>query len=716
MLKLFSRVIPRSIGVKTATAVTVLAGAAFVWSAVSTAKSERILLEQSAAANYAVVVDLLAAQLSGAFRWGKPAQIESAYATLSEGDDSSVVALHGIKKSGERFITKEADAVAGNPDLAAALEGLALDAEPSVQVVGDLMVAMTPVLDAKSGNPVGAMAVTWSQAALNATLAAEMRNQILWGLAKTLVVAAIVFLMLRQWVSRPLTRACATASLVASGDLDTPISTRGRDEVADLMRELADMQAQLRKRRSDDAVKATEMQSLTNALDSASSSILVLTADSDIQFVNQAAQQLLTNYQQAIGFSGDLIGQSLPAMMPSIQGLESALTELHQPRSFRFSLPGFQGQLTATPVMTVDGERSGCVVEWQDNTEQLAIEQEIASLVSAAQQGDLSVRAKTAGRDGFLLGLSEGFNALLETWDDVLVDVNSALGQVAEGDLTPRLSQNYDGAYARLAANLNQALEKMGATLTQIDELADSISSGVRQINSGNQDLSQRTEQQANELQHIMQSLSEFSASMHTNAESTHASSNEAQATVSQASESQQTLSDAIAAMEQINQASSQISQIIGVIDEIAFQTNLLALNASVEAARAGESGRGFAVVATEVRNLAQRSATAASDIKSLILDSEQKVQAGTALVNHSGEALAAMVDRIGHLSEVSQALRTSIDTQLGALDKVQNGTQSIDNSTQQNASLAEQTSAASELLEARAKELFDSVRLFKVS
>ncbi|MGB0957234.1 MAG: methyl-accepting chemotaxis protein, partial [Litorivicinus sp.] len=444
--------------------------------------------------------------------------------------------------------------------------------------------------------------------------------------------------------------------------------------------------------------------------------ILVLTADSDIQFVNQAAQQLLTNYQHAIGFSGDLIGQSLPAMMPSIQGLQSALAELHQPRSFRFSLPGFQGQLTATPVMTVDGERSGCVVEWQDNTEQLAIEQEIASLVSAAQQGDLSVRAKTAGRDGFLLGLSEGFNALLETWDDVLVDVNSALGQVAEGDLTPRLSQNYDGAYARLAANLNQALEKMGATLTQIDELADSISSGVRQINSGNQDLSQRTEQQANELQHIMQSLSEFSASMHTNAESTHASSNEAQATVSQASESQQTLSDAIAAMEQINQASSQISQIIGVIDEIAFQTNLLALNASVEAARAGESGRGFAVVATEVRNLAQRSATAASDIKSLILDSEQKVQAGTALVNHSGEALAAMVDRIGHLSEVSQALRTSIDTQLGALDKVQNGTQSIDNSTQQNASLAEQTSAASELLEARAKELFDSVRLFKVS
>ena len=286
-------------------------------------------------------------------------------------------------------------------------------------------------------------------------------------------------------------------------------------------------------------------------------------------------------------------------------------------------------------------------VERQAAMERMANEFEAAvgGIVQSAVAGDFSKRVELNGKTGLVLNIGTAINSLCDNVAKALGDLIEMLSALAEGNLSQRITTDYQGDFAELKNNANTAAERIGAIVSQIKEAAQEVSSASAEISSSTTDLSSRTEEQAASLEETSASMEEIAATVKKNAENAQAANQSTAKARQVANHGGDVVAKAVAAMAQISASSGKISDIIGVIDEIARQTNLLALNAAVEAARAGDAGRGFAVVAAEVRTLAQRSSQAAKDIKDLITNSNGQVQAGVDLVNKAGEALGEIVE-----------------------------------------------------------------------
>ncbi|MEL7311416.1 MAG: methyl-accepting chemotaxis protein [Pseudomonadota bacterium] len=298
----------------------------------------------------------------------------------------------------------------------------------------------------------------------------------------------------------------------------------------------------------------------------------------------------------------------------------------------------------------------------------------------------------------------------------LLNETQSVMQQVSDGDLTVRIDNSYDGSLGDLKAAVNNTLSELNRTIGSIYRVADTVGTGASEISTGNADLSQRTEQQASSLERTAASMTEMTQTVQQNAANADEANKLAMETRDQAVSGGEVAERATTAMGEIFAASKKISDIIGVIDEIAFQTNLLALNASVEAARAGEQGRGFAVVASEVRNLAGRSATAAKEIKDLIEDSTRKVNEGSTLVTQSGETLNDIVQRVQKVTEIVGSIAAASSEQSEGISQVNGAIGQMDDLTQQNAALVEEVAAASQSLNQEASNLSQLVRKFTVS
>jgi len=344
------------------------------------------------------------------------------------------------------------------------------------------------------------------------------------------------------------------------------------------------------------------------------------------------------------------------------------------------------------------------------------IEGDIQSLVDAARSGDLSQRIDLSDKSGFFDSLSVGINELVETVDSVFVDISETMASMAEGDLTDSIERAYLGSFDEVKQNINKTLGNLERTVTQLRESGDLISTSSEEISSGNNNLSARTEQQASALEETASSMEELTSTVRNNADNAQQANQLAASARQTAQVGGEVVDRAATAMGAINDSSRKISEIISVIDEIAFQTNLLALNASVEAARAGEQGRGFAVVATEVRNLAGRSATAAKEIKELINDSVEKVDAGSALVTQSGENLGEIVDSVKKVSDIVSEIAAASQEQTAGIGQVNQAVSSMDEVTQQNAALAEETSAAAASMTDKAQEMMQLMGFFTIS
>jgi methyl-accepting chemotaxis protein len=298
----------------------------------------------------------------------------------------------------------------------------------------------------------------------------------------------------------------------------------------------------------------------------------------------------------------------------------------------------------------------------------------------------------------------------------VAESVGSGLSRLAAKDLSFRMSSDIPEAYRKLQADFNAAIAQLEAAMASLAARGGAIDVGTSQIASATDDLSRRTEQQATSLEEAAATLEEVTTMVRRTAESTDRARAVAGAAQADAAKGGEVIRRAVEAMSAIEKSSQQITQIIGVIDEIAFQTNLLALNAGVEAARAGDAGRGFAVVASEVRALAQRSANAAKEIKTLISTSTGQVSQGVALVAETGRSLQRIVDQVTEINRVVAEIAASAKEQATAVVSVNQSIGDMDKATQQNAAMAEESTAASHNLSDEAKHLAALIAEFEVA
>ena len=305
---------------------------------------------------------------------------------------------------------------------------------------------------------------------------------------------------------------------------------------------------------------------------------------------------------------------------------------------------------------------------------------------------------------------------MVETVDQGIGETTRVAAKLAEGDLTAAMQGDFRGAFASLRDSLNSSLKSLNGLVGDITVGAGAMGSSCVSIQSDVKDLAERAESQASSLEQTAATMEEITATIRANAESAGNARDSSNGAAERARRGGDIVQEAVGAMEKIEESSVRISDIVSVIDSIAFQTNLLALNAAVEAARAGESGKGFAVVASEVRTLAQRSANAAKDIRGLIETSSGQVSAGVDLVKRAGEALSGIVEAVETVAQSVGNISTASGEQSSGVEEISSAINHMDQMTQQNAAMAEKSANAARELVGRSEQLADKVRRFRTT
>ena len=342
-------------------------------------------------------------------------------------------------------------------------------------------------------------------------------------------------------------------------------------------------------------------------------------------------------------------------------------------------------------------------------------QQEIAELISAAARGDFGRRIEVAGKEGFFRQLADDLNTLSGTTESGLDDVARVLRALAQGDLTQHIDADYQGVFGQLKDDTNQTVSALHQTLDGIQAAAGSIRVAAEEISAGNADLSRRTESQASSLEQTAASMAELNATVKRNAEGAAKARTMADESRKRVLEGGQVMSRLVSTMSEIEKSSGRIADIVNLIESIAFQTNILALNAAVEAARAGEQGRGFAVGATEVRNLAQKSAGAAKEIKDLIDNSQNSVNLGVSEVRNVGTVIDQVVEAFEGLNGLVVDIAQASGEQAAGIDQVAVAMTHMEEVTQQNAALVEEAAAAAESLRDQVQGLDEASQRFQL-
>ncbi|QTH62916.1 PAS domain S-box protein [Psychrosphaera ytuae] len=473
------------------------------------------------------------------------------------------------------------------------------------------------------------------------------------------------------------------------------------------------------KRLEEEARRAAD---LAQALKTCQASVMIADNDLKIVYMNNDVIRMFRERESVLRqhfgrFDVDnLIGTCVDDFHKNASHQRSMVEKMSQPYNTTINVGPLVFELFATPWINTHGERLGTIVEWVDKTEEDAIEKEIANVIESASNGDLSIRLSVDDKQGFFKQLSEGLNEVVSISEGVIQDTVNMLDALAHGNLTRRIETEYQGMFDKLKRDANATVEKLTEVIGQIDKSATTVAAGAEEMAQGNADLSQRTEEQASSLEETASSMEQMTATVRQNADNAQTANKLAENAATKAESGGEIVSQAVTSMAEINEASKKIADIIGVIDEIAFQTNLLALNAAVEAARAGEQGRGFAVVAGEVRNLAQRSAAAAKEIKDLIRDSVTKVEDGTSLVNQSGEMLQEIVEAVRKVNQTIGDISVASIEQTSGIEQVNKAVSQMDEMTQQNAALVEEASAAGESMSEQARAMRELLSFFKLS
>lgn len=433
----------------------------------------------------------------------------------------------------------------------------------------------------------------------------------------------------------------------------------------------AEKTAQLR--RDQEAAQAMMIQT---TLDSASTNMMMADNDGMIRYMNRSTEKLMrdseSNFKKVLPQfdATKIVGQNFDIFHKNPAHQRNLLAGLTKEYSVELPLGDLFMRLKATPIFDKSGNRAGTSLEWQDITQERRTSEQIAEIIAHAANGDLSSRIDVTDKTGTTVDICTGINNLLDNITELLVHVREA---------------------------------------------GETINTAAQEIATGNNDLSSRTEQQASSLEETASSMEELASTVKQNADNARQANQMAEAASQVAVRGGEVVGNVVTTMSAINESARKIEDIITVIDGIAFQTNILALNAAVEAARAGEQGRGFAVVAGEVRNLAQRSASAAKEIKELISDSVSKTAEGTKLVESAGATMHEIVTSVQRVTDIMSEITAASAEQSSGIDQVNGAITNMDEVTQQNAALVEEAAAAAESLVEQAGNLMDSVNRYKL-
>lgn len=554
----------------------------------------------------------------------------------------------------------------------------------------------------------------------------DAASSILMSAALVSILSIVITLFLGYIIQKGIRESVDTAlgivQKIAKGDLSGNITVNTTDELGNMLESLKVMQTDLKDRIEKDAKISRENSRIRQALDNVSANVMLANQENNIIYMNDAAMAMFICAEEGIskdisGFSVDeLVGSNIEDIFNGSNSQKDIVNSLHKRLDDEFILGGHTLHFIANPVISDSDERIGTVVEWEDRTLEVNTEKEIERIVTAAKSGDLEDRIATQGKSGFFLNLSEGINDMVGEISNTLNDIKYVMSALSQGDLTHHITNSYGGTFGEVSDHVNETISKFASVITDIRGSTSELTHTSSEISNGNNSLSSRTEQQASALEETAASMEELTSIVKQNSDNAQQANTLAASAREVANKGGGVVDGAINAMSEINSSSNKIAEIIGVIDEIAFQTNLLALNASVEAARAGEQGRGFAVVATEVRNLAQRSATAAKEIKELIQDSVQKVEVGSSLVNESGETLSEIVQGIKKVGDIVGEIAAASAEQSAGIDQANKAVASMDEMTQQNAALADKTSSQSVDMTQGANAILDQMTFFKLS
>jgi len=538
-------------------------------------------------------------------------------------------------------------------------------------------------------------------------------------------ISLVIAITLSLWFMRNLSKqiggepgVCQQIALrIANGDLNNAITLRSGDQNS-LMATMKRMQEQLQIRINEAQSSTQENRRIRIALDSITAPITLSESNHRLIYMNPAARTLFGSISAGISKPGynieEMLGQSMLEMFDD-EPIRSLYRQPFQgTRTFETNIANRTVRLTASPVYDQQNNHNGLIIQWKDRSNEILVEQEIATLVNAAVMGDFSQRLTPEGKDGFFLQLTQNINALVETTEQGINDVARVLRALSEGDLTQRIEHDYKGLLARLKDDTNSTCAHLTDMVSRILEATSTINQASKEIASGNSDLSKRTESQAGSLEETASSMDKLTDTVKQNAASAQQANQLAHDASDVAVRGGAVMAEMVHTMGDIAASSRKIADIISVIDGIAFQTNILALNAAVEAARAGEQGRGFAVVASEVRSLAQRSAAAAKEIKLLISDSVEKVSGGYKQVEQAGSTMNDVVDAVKRVTSIITEISAASQEQSHGINQINGVINHMEEFTQQNASLVEEASAAAETLSNQADQLVNTVAVFR--
>ncbi|MDP1770728.1 MAG: methyl-accepting chemotaxis protein [Methylobacter sp.] len=560
----------------------------------------------------------------------------------------------------------------------------------------------------------------------NITETTHQVSAVLWTMSLAIISLAlgIAFFLTRHLSKQigidPL-YAKGIAKEIAAGDLSRSIQL-DEDDKDSLLHAIKNMQQKLLARRTAEHKAAEEILRIKMALDNTSIGIMIADNDRNIIYVNKSVVSAFSKIeakirQQIPSFSTTaLIGSSMDDFYQNPAQRAELVADLTGAHSEDIELGGRTMMVVANPVINQQGERIGTVTEWHDRTAEVAVEKEVSTIVVAASMGDFSKRFDIHDKSGFLRELGEGLNQMLYTSETGLNEVARVLAALSRGDLTETIDNYYEGTFGQLKDNANTTVAKLEQIIHQIKDATDCINNGAKEIASGNHDLSRRTELQAASLEETAASIHQLTSTVQANSENAKQANLLTIGAAEIASQGGVVVGQVVSTMNAIKESSQKIEEIVTVLDDIAFQTNILAFNASIEAAHAGTNGQGFAVVASEVRNLAQRAAASAEEIKILIEDSVEKIDDGSKLAAQAGttmeEILSAIHGVTGMMSEITAA---SVEQSAG-IEQVNLAIGQIDDVTQQNAALVEQAAATAGSLEEQAQNLVVTVSGFKIA